>query len=162
MLAGLQKGTTTVEFAVVAVILLTMIFGAIEIGRGYYVFSMLDEVTRRGARLAAVCQVNDSAIPQLAIFNASGDASSSSVIEDLTPENVKIDYLDAKGDVVNTPATNPGFGQIRYVRARIVGYTHRVVVPFVMGRSGIEMPAFDAVLPRESLGIQRDGAITAC
>jgi len=157
-----SNGMTTVEFAIVAVVLFTMIFAVFEVGRGFYVYAMLDEVTRRGARVAAVCPINDSAIPQLAVFNASGDASSSNLVNELTPANVQIDYLDANGNVVGTPTTPEGFIQIRYVRARIVGYNHTVAVPFLTSFTNIQMPAFDAILPRESLGIPRDGAVTTC
>ncbi len=75
-----SKGTTTVEFAIVGALLFIMIFGVFEVGRGYYVYSMLDEVTRRGARLAAVCPINDPAISRRAIFNGSNDSSTSSLV----------------------------------------------------------------------------------
>ena len=42
-----SKGTTTVEFAIVAALLFTMIFGVFEVGRGYYTYAMIDEATGR-------------------------------------------------------------------------------------------------------------------
>lgn len=162
MFAQRQQGTTTVEFAIVAAVLFMMIFGVFEVGRAYYVYSMLDEVTRRGARLAAVCPVNDPAIAQMAVFNASGDASASGLVMGLTPGHVVIDYLDAGNGVVTAPTDLPGFMQIRYVRARVVGYQHNVAVPFVAGLASIQMPEFETILPRESLGVPREGAITPC
>ena len=80
-----QNGTSTVEFAIVAAVLFIMIFGVIEIGRGYFVYSMLDEVARRASRLAVVCPVNDPAIPQMAVLNASGDGADSTLVKDLSP-----------------------------------------------------------------------------
>jgi hypothetical protein len=80
-----QNGTSTVEFAIVAAVLFIMIFGVIEIGRGYFVYSMLDEVARRASRLAVVCPVNDPAVPQMAVFNASGDGADSTLVKDLSP-----------------------------------------------------------------------------
>jgi hypothetical protein len=157
-----QNGTTTVEFAIVAVIVLTMIFGVLEIGRGYYVYSMLDDVARRGARLAAVCPVGDPAIPRLAVYNSSADASESKLVKGLTPGHVIIDYLDAGSGIVAAPALPENFVQIRYVRARVIAYSHPIVVPFVMGVTSILMPQFESILPRESLGIPRDGAIRPC
>ena len=71
-----QAGITTVEFAIVALLVFTMVFGVIEIGRGYYIYTLLDDVARRGARLAAVCPVNDPAIPQMAIYNRRESAGS--------------------------------------------------------------------------------------
>ena len=157
-----EKGTTTVEFAIVASVLFVMIFGVFEVGRGYYVYSMLDEVTRRGSRLAAVCPINDPAIAQMAVFNASGDGAASSLVSGLTPANVVIDYLDAANGVVATPADPASFVQIRYVRARIVNFQHQISIPFVAGMASVQMPEFESVLPRESLGVPRDGAITPC
>jgi hypothetical protein len=157
-----QKGLSTVEFAVVAVVLFVMIFGVFEVARGYYVYAMLDEVTRRASRLAAVCPINDPAISQMAIFNPSGDTSDSALVGDLAPGNVVIDYLDMNAGVVANPTTAAGFAQIRYVRARIVGYQHSIIVPFVAGIGSVQMPQFQSILPRESLGIPREGAITPC
>ena len=68
-LAEKQTGLSTVEFALVAAVLFTMMFGVIEIARAFFVSSALDEATRRGARMAAVCPVNDPAIFQAAAFN---------------------------------------------------------------------------------------------
>lgn len=156
-----QKGLTTVEFAVVGAVLFMMIFGVLEIGRGFYVYSMLDEVARRGSRLAAVCPVNDPAVPQLAVFNASGDGAESSLVNGLLPTNVVIDYLDENAAVVADPGAS-GFSRIRYVRARVVGFQHRLMVPFVESLATIQMPEFESILPRESLGIPREGSITPC
>lgn len=158
-----ENGTTTVEFAIAAAALFLMIFGVLEVGRGYFVYAMLDEVTRRAARLAVVCPVNDPAVPQMAVFNSSGDPSDSPLVNGLTPAHVVIDYIDNANSVIALPAEPTGFAQIRYVRARIVGYEHHFVLPFAAaGMATIQMPAFETILPRESLGIPRDGAITPC
>ena len=80
----------------------------------------------------------------------------------LVPGHVVIDYLDADGAVVNQPAELANFVRIRFVRARVVGYEHNMNVPFVAGLSRFQMPEFVAILPRESLGVPREGAITPC
>jgi Flp pilus assembly protein TadG len=162
MITRRQKGTTTVEFAIVAAVVLTMIFGVLEIGRGYYVDAMLDDVARRGARLAAVCPINDPAIAQMAIYNDSGNASDSPLVNGLTPGHVVIDYLDDNNGVVTTPTDPIQFGEIRYVRARVIDYSHTIIAPFVGGGTSIQMPEFVSILPRESLGIPREGAVTPC
>lgn len=162
MITKRETGITTVEFAIVASALFLMIFGVVEIGRAFYVYAMLDEVTRRAARLAVVCPVNDPAVPQMAVFNSSGDPSDSSLVYGLTPAHIVIDYIDAANNVIASPANPASFIQIRYVRARIVGFDHTVAVPFVMGLGSIRMPEFESVLPRESLGIPRDGVVTPC
>lgn len=157
-----MTGTSTVEFALVAAILFTMIFGVFEVGRGYYAYSMLEEVSRRGARLAAVCPINDAAVPQLAVFNDAGDGDESFLVKGLTPGHVRIDYLDADNAVVTNPTEPAGFLRIRYVRARVVGFAYQVNVPYVAGLGSITMPEFTTILPRESLGVPREGAITPC
>jgi len=156
-----QKGTSTVEFALVALVLLMMMFGVFEIGRGYYVYSMLDEVTRRGARLASVCPVNDPAIAPLSVFAATS-GTASSLVSGLTTANIVIDYLDINNGVVASPAEPSNFIRIRFVRARIVNFVYRVNLPFVAGLASIAMPQFVHVLPRESLGVPREGAVTSC
>ena len=108
-----QSGVTTVEFAIVGLVLMAMIFGIFEVSRGYYTAAMLDEVTRRGARVAAVCPVGDPAIAQLAVLNASGDSGRSRFVRDLLPAHVVVDYLDAAGAVVANPADAASFLQIR-------------------------------------------------
>jgi hypothetical protein len=162
MMLKRQRGATTVEFAIVGLVLMVMIFGVFEVGRAYYTTAMLEEVTRRGARLAAVCPVNDPAIPQLAILNASGDAGTSRFISGLSPANVTIEYIDEANAVVADPTTLTGFLSIRYVRARITGFTYQLSVPFVSGIATLPLPEFTYLLPRESLGVPREGAITPC
>jgi Flp pilus assembly protein TadG len=157
-----QRGITTVEFAIVGLVLFIMIFGVIEVARGYYVYTMLGDVARRGARLAAVCPVNDPAVPQMAIYNASGNTAESGLVKGLVPANIAIDYLDANGTIVTTPGDPANFSRIRFVRSRVVGFEHALIVPFVSGVSSITMPEFSSILPRESLGVPREGVITSC
>ena len=57
-----QGGLTTVEFAIVGLVLLTTLFAIIEFGRIVFTYNVLQEGARRAARVAAVCAVNDPAI----------------------------------------------------------------------------------------------------
>jgi Flp pilus assembly protein TadG len=157
-----QRGLSTVEFALVANVVLILMFAVFEVGRAYFVYAMLDEVTRRGVRVAVVCPINDPAIGQMAIFNTSGNSAPSSIVSGLTPGHITVEYLDQNNAVVGNPADTAGFIQIRYVRVRVVGYKHQMQVPIVSGITNFFMPEFSAVLPRESLGIPREGTITPC
>jgi len=150
-----QEGIAIVEFAIVAAVLFMMIFGVIEVARGFFVTAALDEATRRGARMAAVCPINDPAIAQAAAFN-------NALIPNLDASDISVEYLTNLGAVVGNPASPAGFGLIRYVRVRVVGYQHQMFVPFVAALGPFLMPEFSAVLPRESLGIPRTGAVTPC
>ena len=157
-----QRGLSTVEFALVANLIFILMFAVFEIGRAYFIYASLDEVTRRGVRVAVVCPINDPAIGRLAIFNTSGNGGPSSLVSGLTPAHIAVEYLDQNNTVVGNPAEATGFIRIRYVRVRVVGYQHQMQVPFVSGVTNFFMPEFSAVLPRESLGIPREGAVTPC
>lgn len=149
-----QQGLSTVEFALVAVVLFIMIFGVIEFGRAFFVASALDEATRRGARMAAVCPVNDPAIAQAAAFN-------NGLVPGLDATYIAVEYLDdAGGIVIDPPAT--GFRAIRYVRVRVVGYQHQMFIPLITPLSVFTMPEYATILPRESLGVPRAGVVVAC
>ena len=148
-----QSGLSTVEFALVALVLFLLIFGVIEIARAFFVTSLLDEATRRGARMAVVCPINDPEIFQAAAFN-------NTLIPDLDAGDITVEYLDSAGAIVGNPADPTGFRQIRYVRVRVVGYLHQMFIPLVAAL--FVMPEHATVLPRESLGIPRQGAIVPC
>ena len=150
-----QYGLSTVEFALVAAVLFMLIFAVIEVGRGFFVASALDEAARRGARMAVVCPINDPAIFQAAAFN-------NGLIPDLDAGDISVEYLGAGGGIIATPANPASFVLIRYVRVRVVGYQHQMFIPFVTALGPFFMPEFATVLPRESLGIPRTGVITPC
>jgi len=150
-----QRGLSVVEFAIVASVLFILIFSVIEVSRAFFVASALDEATRRGARMAVVCPVNDPAIAQAAAFD-------NSVIPDLDTTDIVVQYLDNNNGVVGNPGDPNGFRQIRFVRVSVVNYGHQMFIPFATALAPFTMPSFATVLPRESLGIPRAGAITAC
>jgi Flp pilus assembly protein TadG len=135
-----------VEFAIVAAVTFVLLFAVIEFGRAMFVANALDESTRRGARMAAVCPVGDPMPAQTAIL--AGSDGVSAIASDLTIANVAIAYLDVNGAPVVNPAAN--LAAIRYVRTSIVGYRQRMLIPFIM--PSFLMPSFAATLPAESLG----------
>ena len=148
-----QRGLTTVEAAIVSTVAMVILFGVIEVGRALFVYTTLEEVTRRGARMAAVCQLNDAGIREVAIFNQSGTAGASRIIAGLNTANLAVEYLDIAGAAIGNPAAN--YGAIEFVRVRLQNFTHELFIPFV-GQT-INFPEFSTTLPRESLGVTRDG-----
>ena len=152
-----QTGVTAVEFAVVGMLLLIVLFSVFEVARAFYVFNALNEATRRGARMAAVCPIDDPAISEIAIFNTSGGGASSNVISGLSTANIEVSYLNMNGDPVPDPIAD--FGDIWYVRVAMVGFNHQMRIPTLFAT--IASPDFQTTLPRESLGVSRDG-ITPC
>jgi Flp pilus assembly protein TadG len=145
-----QRGTTSVEFAIIAVCVLVVMFAVLEMGRLLYTFSVLSEGTRRAARLAAVCPINDPKIA--AAVNFAG-------VTGFSNGNVSVAYLDQNGNSIGSPTSTAGFSSIRYVRVQITGYAHQLVIPLVA--PSLTVPAFKAILPSESLGVVA-GASVAC
>lgn len=149
MNARAQRGTTTVEFAIVGAVMITAIMAVIQFSYTMFTYNVLNEGTRRAARVAAVCPVNDPAIAQAATFVS---------LPGLTTDNVRLEYLNATGGVI---ANAPGnFGTIEYVRVRIVDYTYTGWIPFM--NVVFTSPGFAATLPRESLGVPREGVVAPC
>ena len=151
-----QRGLTTVEFSIVGSVLFVVLFAIIEFGRTMYVINVLTEATRRGARLAAVCPVNDPYPAQGAVFAYGG--SNSAVVAGLTTANVVIEYLDDNGNVISSPSPNfadtaTNFDTIRYVRAQIVNFSMQLMIPFF--DPTVSLSGFAATIPRESLGVPR-------
>lgn len=157
MTSGRQRGATTVEFAIIGVAMMLVLFGVIEVGRAMFVMNALGEATRRAARMATVCPLNDTAIAQVGLFNAPG-SSGNRVVGGLSETNFGIEYLDVTGSVVTDPTAN--FGDIQFVRTRIVNFQHRMLIPFATYI--FTTPDFATTLRRESLGVPRDGVIQPC
>lgn len=153
-----QAGVTTVEFAIIGALMLVMLFSVIEVGRAMFVLNALGESTRRAARMATVCPINDPAIKEVGLFNAPGGGTGTRIIGGLTDANFALEYLDGSGNVVASPAAN--FGQIQFVRTRIVGFQHQMLIPFM--NYLFTTPEFATTLRRESLGVPRDGVVQPC
>ncbi|MGH8596018.1 MAG: TadE/TadG family type IV pilus assembly protein [Gammaproteobacteria bacterium] len=153
-----QKGVYSVEFAIVGAVFFLVLFGVIEIARALFVWNTIAEATRRGARVAAVCNpTNNTFVGQVAVFNAPGGGSASPVLNGLTTGNVSVQYLNAGG----TPGAVGA--AIEYVRVSITGYTHQLIIPFLPASvTNLTVPSFSTTLPAESLGYVPDTASFQC
>jgi hypothetical protein len=136
-----QQGTTAVEFAIVGLVVFTVLFALIDLSRLFWNMAALDEATRRGARVAAVCPVNDPFVAQTALF--------AGLIPTLGPQHISLQYLDLDGVAVADPAA-AGYGAIRYVRVSIQNFQLQTFIPGLT--AVIPMPAFETTIPSESLG----------
>jgi len=141
---------TTVEFAIVGALALALIFYVVEFGRILFTLNVLDEGARRGARVAAVCDVGNAAITQASLFVS---------LPGLSASNVVAEYLGDNGSVLADPQGDD-YPLISSVRVRIENYTFPVALPFVA--TLFSAPAISATLPRESLGVPNFGAAPAC
>ncbi|QSX29648.1 TadE/TadG family type IV pilus assembly protein [Shewanella cyperi] len=143
-----QRGIYVVEFAIVGGVFFVLLFSALEIGRLFYTYSVLQEASRRAARLATVCYPTTD-IDQLALFNGAN------LIPNLSASNLYFLYLKKDG----TAATAPDGSDIDLVKAEIRDYRHQFLVPGLYRT--LNSPVFSSTLPRESLGVY-PGGITDC
>lgn len=140
-----QSGLAAVEFTILASVLLLILFAIFEIG--IYAFSLqkLNDVSRRAARIATVCVVNDGNIKSLALSEGG--------IAGLSEDNIEIRYLDSSGANVSDPEGS--HVDIHYVSAQIVNFDYSFTVLFNLldGNGIFRVPEFRTILPAESLGV---------
>jgi Flp pilus assembly protein TadG len=143
-----MRGLFMVEFAIAASILMILLFACIEFGRGVYTFAALNEGTRRAARLAAVCPINDPAITAAVNFLGAPGFNNA---------DVSVNYLDVNGASLGA---TPAMVNVAYVSVSVVGYAVPLSIPFV--NPTLTAPPFTVTLPAESLGLSNTGVSTAC
>mgnify|MGYP000211515895 FL=1 len=142
-----QSGVYSIEFAIVGGLFFILLFAVLEVGRLFFVWNVLTEASRRGARLATVCNFNqvdmlaDSEMITAALFN------NVALVPNLTTGNLNIEYLQANGSL----ATD--FVAIDLVKAEIVNYHHQMIIPGLF--LTLNSPSFATTLPVESLGVTR-------
>ncbi|UUM30077.1 TadE/TadG family type IV pilus assembly protein [Vibrio japonicus] len=142
-----QSGITIVEFTLLASVLLLILFAIIEIAIYAYSLQSMSDMSRRAARIAAVCVVNDSDIKTLALSEGAPDG--------FTADNLEIEYLDSAGSVLVDPVAN--HVSIHYVRARIVDFDYGFsgLLSFLGNNGLVPVAGFQTILPAESLGVLR-------
>lgn len=159
MNARRMRGVYVVEFAIIGLMLFILLFGVLEMGRLYFTVNTLNEVVRRGARLAVVCNISDQqVILQRAIFDTAAGDGASDLLRGLKSSHVTLTYLDENGALVGNPADEAGvngFRAIRYVHLEVANFTFKLLIP-TLGKT-ITLPVFKATLPRESLGRSVEG-----
>ena len=79
-----QSGSTTVEFALVMLLFLTIVFGIMDFARLLYMWNTANEVAREGARYAVVCADPSSNTRVLAKMQA--------LMPDITASNIAVDW----------------------------------------------------------------------
>ncbi|ABD68547.1 TadE-like [Rhodoferax ferrireducens T118] len=127
-----QRGVAAVEFAIVSSLLFTVLFGVMEMGRLLWTWNAAVEATRYGARLAVVCDLNDSHIKSRMISRLPSLANGNIVVTYLNPPNA---------DNTCTAAT------CKAVRVSLTGYTHNTIIPFVP--LSLTLPPFGTTLRKE-------------
>jgi Flp pilus assembly protein TadG len=147
-----EQGLFIVEFAIIAAALFVVLFAVMELARIIWVWNTADEATRRGARVAAVCPIDDTAVECVTVFAAPdcGSTGNSPILRGLSTSNVTVSYLDSDGTVLGTPT----FDDTRFVRVSLSGYTISPLIPFI--DTTFTLPPFETTIPSESLGLVPD------
>ena len=124
-----QQGMVAVEFALITIILVTLMFGVIEMSRALYYWNTATEATRLGARLAVVCDQDASAIK--------------------TKMQVMLSVLEADQISVTYSPAGCDRNSCRSITVSINGFNFNTLVSLLP--LNIPMPSFSTTLPRESM-----------
>lgn len=157
-----ERGAAAVEFALVALLFFTLLFGILEFGRLLFLYNTVQEVSRRAAREAVVRWIDQTdTVKTLALFGGTALPAAPEV----TAANITISYLNKSGAQVTLPPLDPGDNLsacgdntrtascIDSVRVSIdnVSYTPMVSL---FGFLNIALPASVVIMHAESLGFQ--------
>lgn len=91
-----QAGTAVIEFSLILMVFLIIIFGIMELARAMYIFNTLQEVTRRAAFGAANANFSAESSRQIrraAIFRRASDPQGLLFGAPITAEHIRIDYM---------------------------------------------------------------------
>jgi Flp pilus assembly protein TadG len=136
-----ERGAALVEFAIVATVFLSVMFGVLEFGRMFWTHNALRDAARRGVRYASVRR-NDAAgiqaVKNMVVYgNAAGTGSP--VVSGLTTSNVNVEYVNYNGLQLSSRSS-----------VSITNYQFQFSVPLLGGT--MNMPAYRTSLPGESAG----------
>ena len=151
-----ERGSTIIEFAVVATMFFMMLIGICAGANLYFTHNALVEATRRGARYAAgqpahptcgttttgsnTCAACLTRIQNYAVYGNSA-GTGSPLVNGLQASNIQVQYS--------------GFGVgAGSVSVSITGYTYSYVIPFI--NQQITMPAYTTTVAGESAGVLPD------
>ena len=139
-----ERGASLLEFAIVASLFFTSLFGVLEFGRLLWVHNTLRDAARRGARYAVIRKNDAAGIAAVKNMVVYGDpnanpATATPVAAGLTPANVQVDYVNFNGIQLSARAT-----------VSINSYQFKFSVPLVGGT--VTMPAYRTSQTGESAG----------
>lgn len=128
-------GATTVEFALVCVVLFLLLLGIVEWARMLFYWNTAVEATRDAARTAVVCNLDAPAIRQRV----------TTLLPRVTAADIDVSYAPAGCSAQAAPICETVTVSIR--PAAVVVDTYIPFVPF----TSITMPGFSTTLTTESL-----------
>jgi Flp pilus assembly protein TadG len=139
-----ERGAALIEFAIVATVFLTVLFGILEFGRLFWTHNALRDAARRGVRYATVRKNDTAGINAVKNMVVYGDpnanpATATPVVNGLTTANVDVQYQNYNGVLLSSRAT-----------VAINNFQFQFAVPLLGGT--ITMPDYRTSLPGESAG----------
>ena len=177
-----QRGVAAIEFALLAIVFFSLVFGILELARMVYMFNILQEVTRRAGTMAANSNFDAATLDTIRRQALFSDRNGNLVFgAPVTTAHLKIDYLSVSRDngtgavtplpisvLPSSPAQNYAncvanpydASCIRLVRVRICqpgGGDDCTPVPYEMqfpliDLSGLSLPRAEAIVPAHTLG----------
>jgi hypothetical protein len=174
-----QLGTSGVEFAVLVVVFMALVFGILELARAMYLMNTLQEVTRRAAALAVNNNFDNATVGKIRSASLFADQDGNLLLgAPVTTQHIKIEYLalEKNGSSLDlVPATMPACPAqnrlnclanpysdtcIRFVRVRVCdpngagscdAVPYQQLFPFV-NLSLMRLPRSTTIAPAQSLG----------
>jgi len=130
-----QTGATTVEFALVMLMFLMMVFGIMDFARLLYTWNTANEVAREGARYAVVCADPSSSTRVLAKMQV--------LMPAITASNITVVWEPAGCDASSCEA----------VTVSLTGLNFQWVSPLpgTVGLPAWTLPGFSTYLTREMM-----------
>lgn len=125
-----QRGVAAVEFALVAGLFFSLLIGIMEMGRVLFYWNTATEATRLGARMAVVCDVDDTTVK----------TKMTRLFPLISADDIKVTYSP-------TGCTDAKTCYEATVRIEPVSVT--TVIPFIP--LTLSLPAFSTTLPNESM-----------
>lgn len=129
-----QHGAAVVEFAFVAMIFFMLLIGIFEFGRVMFTWNSAVEATRRGARLAVVCNISNSQVK----------AQMRSILPVIADGDIQIDYFPS-GCTADTCESVT----VKILPNNQTGNAFQYYIPLI--NSVWKIPEFSTTLTRESL-----------
>lgn len=129
-----QRGAAVVEFALVAMIFFVLLIGIFEFGRVMFTWNSAVEATRRGARLAVVCDMNAAQIK----------AQMRTILPVIADGDIDIAYLPGGCTADSCESVT-----VRILPGNQTATAFQYYIPFL--NSAWKIPEFSTTLTRESL-----------
>jgi Flp pilus assembly protein TadG len=139
-----ERGAALVEFAIVATVFLSVVFGVIEFGRLFWTHNALRDAARKGVRYATVRDNDADGITAVKKMVVYGDpnadvATAKPIVSGLTMADVTVTYSNYQGIQLSSKAT-----------VSITNFKFQFAVPLIGGQ--ITLPPYQTSLPGESAG----------